>query len=88
MFHKIKEVKPVQEYKLLVTFADGIVKLYDIEPLFSIWDAFSPLQAVPGLFRQVKVDVGGYGISWNDDIDLECDELWENGVEMQEQVCV
>ncbi len=23
----------------------------------------------------------GYGISWNDEIDLSCDELWENGIE-------
>ena len=22
---------------------------------------------------------GEYGISWNDEIDLSCDELWENG---------
>ena len=28
----------------------------------------------------VEVDNGGYGISWNDDIDLSCDELFENGV--------
>ena len=27
-----------------------------------------------------KVDVGGYGISWNDEIDLSCDELWDNDV--------
>jgi len=27
----------------------------------------------------VKVDAGGYGISWNDDIDLSEYELWTNG---------
>ena len=27
----------------------------------------------------MQVDAGGYGISWNDDLDLSCDELWENG---------
>ena len=88
MFHKVKEVKPIREYELLVTFTDGTVKTYDVAPLFKIWDAFYPLQAVPGLFEQVKVDTGGYGISWNDNIDLECDELWENGMELQELVCV
>lgn len=35
-----------------------------------------------GLSEQVKVDVGGYGISWNDEIDLSCDELYDNGVKM------
>lgn len=88
MFHKIKEVKPIRKYELLVTFTDGTVKVYDVEPLFSIWDAFSSFQTIPGLFEQVKVDTGGYGISWNDEIDLECDELWENGVELQDNICV
>ena len=31
------------------------------------------------LFESVSVDVGGYGIIWNDDLDLSCDELWDNG---------
>jgi hypothetical protein len=32
------------------------------------------------LFSSVEVDVGGYGVIWNDDLDLSCDELFENGV--------
>ena len=49
-------------------------------PLFGKMPVFSPLRDVPGLFQQVCVDPGGYGISWNDDIDLDASELWENGV--------
>ena len=30
-------------------------------------------------FFDVKVDQGGYGISWSDNIDLSCDELFFNG---------
>ena len=33
--------------------------------------------------NNVKVDAGGYGISWNDNIDLSSNELWENGKEGQ-----
>ena len=36
-----------------------------------------------GLFDRVRVDTGGYGISWNDDIDLSCDELYWNGRPVQ-----
>lgn len=32
------------------------------------------------MFGQVKVDVGGYGISWNDELDLSAEEIWECGV--------
>jgi hypothetical protein len=39
------------------------------------------LTYVQGLFEQVKVDTGGFGISWNDDIDLSCDELFDHGME-------
>jgi len=39
------------------------------------------LKEISGLFWNVKTDLGGYGISWNDEIDLSCDELWENGIE-------
>ena len=32
------------------------------------------------LFKMVEVDVGGYGVSWNDELDISAEELWENGV--------
>ncbi len=51
--------------------------------MFEKWDAFKALSSVKGLFEQVKVDTGGYGISWNDDIDLSCNELWENGMPIE-----
>ena len=31
------------------------------------------------LFNHVCVDGGGYGASWNDDIDISEYELWTNG---------
>lgn len=80
MFYKVQDVKPLEKYKLLVTFQNGEIKKYDVKPLFDKWQAFKDLAYINGLFQQVKVDAGGYGISWNDDIDLSCDELYYNGV--------
>ncbi|MFR9018797.1 MAG: DUF2442 domain-containing protein [Fusobacterium sp.] len=80
MFYKVQDVKPLEKYKLLVTFQNGEIKEYDVKPLFDKWQAFKDLIYINGLFQQVKVDAGGYGISWNDDIDLSCDELYYNGV--------
>ncbi|MCC8126733.1 MAG: DUF2442 domain-containing protein [Clostridiales bacterium] len=62
-----------------MSFVTGECKRYNVTPLLEKWDVFKSLSDVAGLFEQVKVDVGGYGISWNDDIDLSCNELWENG---------
>ena len=77
MFHKIKNISPLPEYKLSVQFAEGCTKIYDVAP-FDKWKIFCDLKN-PDLFSDVQVDVGGHGIIWNDDIDLSCEELWDNG---------
>ena len=79
MFHKVDRVKAVKHYILEVMFEDGIIKYYDVSSLFEKWDIFRKFLNEEGFFEQVKVDKGGYGISWNDEIDLSCNELWENG---------
>ena len=38
-----------------------------------------PLKDNIKLFSSVMIDQGGYGVIWNDDIDISCDELWVNG---------
>lgn len=79
MFHKVKEVYPLPGMKLSILFSDGTTKTYDASPLPDRLDAFKPL-VNENLFSNVKVDTGGYGVCWNDEIDLSSDELWEHGV--------
>ena len=78
MFHKVKSVIALNDYKLIVIFAEGITKIYDVKPLFNKYNIFNELKE-DRLFYECVVDVGGYGISWNDEIDLSCDELYYNG---------
>ena len=78
MFHKVKAVSALPDFRLSVQFAEGVTKIYNVEPLFSKWESFQDLED-PDLFSGVEVDVGGYGIIWNDVLDLSCDELFENG---------
>lgn len=82
MFHKIKNISALPEYKLSVQFSEGVTKIYDVKPLFDRIPLFRELKSHPEVFAAVSVDVGGYGIVWNDDLDLSCDELWENGVQV------
>jgi len=81
---KIYSVEPKAEKKLLVKFNNGVEKVYDCEQILQI-EAFQLLQN-EAFFKAVKVDAGGYGISWNDDIDLSEYELWTNGVELKNLV--
>lgn len=81
MFHKIKNVAAIPDYRLSVQFCEGVTKIYDVKPLFEQLPIFSALKNEEEFFS-VTVDVGGYGIIWNDDLDLSCDELWENGIQV------
>ena len=82
MFHKIKNVSALPEYKLSVQFSEGVTKIYDVKPLFQKIPAFKSLESNND-FGGVYVDVGGYGIIWNDELDLSCDELWDNGITVE-----
>ncbi len=82
MFHKIRNVFPLQNYELLVEFSVGVTKIYDVKPLFKWKQVFNDLKENE-LFYGVEVDVGGCGIIWNDNLDLSCEELWANGIEIK-----
>lgn len=82
MFHKIKDIQIAPDYKLNVLFSEGQRKIYDIKKLASEHSIFSQLIDNEELFKSAKVDIGGYGIIWDDDLDLSCDEIWENGTKI------
>jgi len=77
-YPRVETVKPLKDKCLLVAFRNGVKKVYDCKPLLED-EIFSPLTD-DTLFRCVKTDQGGYGISWNDEIDLSESELWLCGV--------
>lgn len=63
-----------------VLFQNGVEKRYDVRNLYPVFPQFHRLEIEPTLFAQVQVDIGGYGISWDDTLDLDAEELWENGI--------
>ena len=77
---KLLSVQALDNKKLLVKFVNGVEKIYDCNPLLGL-DMFEVLKN-DAFFKAVKVDAGGYGISWNDDTDLSEYELWTNSVEV------
>jgi len=74
---RIETVRPIGGARLLVRFRNGEERTYDCGPLLTR-PQFS-LLADAAFFRAVHVDAGGYGVSWNDDIDVSEYELWTNG---------
>lgn len=77
---KIKEITVSNELELLILFENKIKKKYNCKPLL-VYPQFKLLEN-DAFFKTVKVDPGGYGISWNSEIDLSEYELWSNGKEI------
>lgn len=77
---KIKKVYPKENYTLICEFENGIKKKYDLKQLMEKYSIFKRLDKE--LFNKVIVDSGGYGISWNEEIDLAAEEIWENGIKL------
>ncbi len=83
-FHRLKNIEALPDYKLKAEFLSGEIKIYDCKPLFEK-EAFKLLEN-ENFFRKVRVDSGGYGVIWNDEIDLAESELWINGKNIESQV--
>lgn len=75
--YKITDVKATDDYKLIVNFENGVIKEYDMKEKLN--ECPFELLKNKAYFKAVKVDTGGYGISWNSNIDLSEYELWNNG---------
>ena len=70
MTNKIKSVQTKENLIISVVFFNGTTKEYDVKNLFNIYPQLQDLKD-QNLFKSVQVDSGGYGISWNDNLDLE-----------------
>ncbi len=79
--YRIQSVKTKEELIVVATFFDGFVMEYDIKKILDAFPQFLALKD-EALFKKVKVDVGGYAIIWNDDLDLDADTIREDGVKV------
>ena len=83
MFHKLNRIKALPGCMLWAEFKDGREVVYSVSGLVEVNPVFGDLVRNPELFAQVRIDPGGYGISWNDELDLEAEELWNCGDEVK-----
>ena len=76
-YPKIESARPLRQKRLLVQFRNGETRIFDCRPLLEK-PPFTQLHD-ESIFKSVKVDAGGYGISWTDDMDVSESELWIRG---------
>ena len=76
MYFAIKEVKTIDDYKLILTFEDDSVRIFDMKPLLRK-GVFKELKDEK-LFKTVKVSFDS--IEWANGIDVDPETLYEDGV--------
>lgn len=74
---KIINVKVLEDYNLELTFDNNVVKIKDMKPHLN--EGVFQLLKNKEIFNSVKISFGT--ISWNEDIDLCADYLYETSIE-------
>lgn len=78
MFHKIKNVEALSDLILKIKFENNEIKYYDVKKVIKKFKGFDILKN-ECVFKNVQVDIGGYAVVWNNDLDIACEELYKNG---------
>lgn len=78
MFHRAIALQFNEGTSLEVTFQNGEIKLYDMAVLFAKYPKLCKLENRE-FFLSGKL-VGLYGIIWDDDIDIDVETIYEDGV--------
>ncbi|MBO0347776.1 DUF2442 domain-containing protein [Phormidium pseudopriestleyi FRX01] len=82
IFH-IVSVKAINDRILLVKFTNQETRKYDITKLLEK-PMFAPLRNIE-FFNNFRIEPGGYGLVWNDEIDISEYELWQNGISVTDE---
>ena len=86
MIPRIKDIQPLENYKLFVRFDEGKEVVYDVGEDISSIEAFEDLKVIPGLFENVSLDSSRTCIIWNERIDLPSDTIFEYGTPIVKSV--
>lgn len=75
---KLKSVRPLEQYRLLLEYETGEVKTFDVTPYIAgPW--YGELKDL-AYFRTVRLLPGGIGIEWSEGQDIAPHELYECSV--------
>jgi hypothetical protein len=76
MYPSVKSVTPLEGHRLLLEFANGEEKIFDVSPYLNI-GKFSELRD-PSLFRSVMVKFDS--IEWANQLDIDPEILYDKSV--------
>ena len=79
MDYRLLSVKAIENMNLLLVFQNGVEKTFDVRQMYPDYPQFKILEEDTTLFHRVSI-IGGDGVMWNDDLDIDAYGLWHDGV--------
>lgn len=80
MIPRIKSIRPLDDFILLVEFDDGKKVAYDVKDDIRTLSDFRVLETEHGLFRNVHLDSSRTCVYWTEQVDLPSDTILEFGI--------
>ena len=80
MYLAVKEVKPINNYNLILTFENGEIRQFDMNPYLNI-GIFQELKDV-SVFNSVRLSFDT--IEWNNEADLDPELLYKNSKKIEQ----
>lgn len=77
---KVEDVVALSGRRLLIFTRCGEVRLCDLTEWLSSHSAFAPLANNEEYFRGVRIQIGGYGVSWGEPLTISDRELYQIGI--------
>ncbi len=80
--HRIDNVLPLEGLEILVFFRDGSIKKCDMTEYFDAHPEFRILTTKRDFFEAVKPQTGGYGVTWDVNLNISDMELNQLGTDI------
>lgn len=89
MHYIATKVRFLEDVVIEVTFQDGKIIRYDMSQMFDKYPQLEELRRNRKLFESGHLDVGGYAVIWNDELDFDASSIYEDGdVVGQEEITI
>ena len=79
MYNRLTSISFEENLIIIAKFNDGKIVSYNVKQLYKRFPIFNELESNSLLFNNGKIAPGGCGVIFNDEIDIACEELYENG---------
>ena len=78
---RIKELSILDDFKLLIIFYSEEVRILDLKPIMEEYPLFHALEE-NNLFKNAKIDIGGFGIVWNEEFSISAGDAYERSTQV------